>query len=142
MFYTSCFIHGIIAMALPSQVFTKHLFKLNYIFKSFNTNLLSESKLAYNLDMWNACSIQIWLILPFIIVSTIRNSISMAKYTFYGKLCILVSYLSNGNLCLVADESMIHLCTLLECIHVCITNALLISSFIFFAFSHYLFFFL
>lgn len=42
-----------IAMASLSRAFIKHLFRLNYIFKLFNTSLLTDSKLACNVDMWS-----------------------------------------------------------------------------------------
>jgi hypothetical protein len=61
---------GTIAMTWPSQDLTIHLFRLNWTFKPFNTNLLTESNLACNLGMWNKSLIWIWLILPSKIAST------------------------------------------------------------------------
>lgn len=49
-------------MASPFQAFTKYSFRLNCIFKSFHTILLTENKLACNLGTWNASLIRIWSI--------------------------------------------------------------------------------
>lgn len=87
-------------MALRGAI-TMHLFLLN-ILKPFNTSLCTENKLAYNLDMYNAFLIQIWLDLPLTVgytsidpISTVSTTLSSPKYT----LCIaIISYMSNASL--------------------------------------------
>ena len=102
-----------IAMALLSQAFTKYLLRLNCIFKPFDTNLLTKSKLACNSGSWSASLIKIRLILPLMIASTMMDPILMASTTFLSPKCslceVITSYVSNAPLCkvmcLVGPES-------------------------------------
>ena len=67
-----------IKMASPLQDLTMYLFRLNWTFKPFDTNLFTENKLACNLDMWNTSLVRLWLILSSKIASTTMNPILIA----------------------------------------------------------------
>lgn len=122
---------SVIGIALLLQAFRKHLFRLNYTFKSFDTKLLIKRKLACNLDTWNVFLTWIWLILCLMIISMMIDPISMTSTTLssfiYALRVAIISYVWNVTLCKVicfaAFKSMIHFHVFLECAILRITHA-------------------